>query len=118
MGYNGVTMDTIFPDPIRKLPKADIPIEGLKAYLSQAENHQIVFMEFHSDVDLSEHSHAGQFGIVLEGRIDLNIGGEQHTFVKGDRYFIPDGITHSGKIYAGYADVSFFDESGRYKAME
>ena len=111
-------MDTIFPDPIKKLPKADIPIEGLKAYLSQAENHQIVFMEFDTDVTLSEHSHASQFAIVLEGKIDLNIGGEQHTFVKGDRYFIPGGILHSGKIYAGYADVCFFDEVCRYKVVE
>ena len=30
-------MNTIFPEPIRKLPEADIPLEGLKAYLSQAE---------------------------------------------------------------------------------
>ena len=111
-------MNTIFPEPIGNLPKADIPMEGLKAYLSQAENHQIVFMEFETDVDLSEHSHASQFGIVLEGKIDLNIGGKQHTFVKGDRYFIPGGTIHSGKIYAGYADVSFFDEPSRYKASE
>jgi len=111
-------MDSIFPGPIKNLPKADIPMEGLKAYLSQAENHQIVFMEFDTDVDLSEHSHASQFGIVLEGKIDLNIGGNRQTFSKGDRYFIPGGVTHSGKIYAGYADVSFFDEPGRYKAIK
>jgi quercetin dioxygenase-like cupin family protein len=111
-------MDNIFPDPIKKLPKADIPIEGSKAYLSQAENHQILYMEFDADVDLSEHSHASEFGIVLEGKIDLNIGGKQHTFSKGDRYFIPEGVLHSGKIYAGYAEVSFFDDVGRYKAIE
>jgi quercetin dioxygenase-like cupin family protein len=64
-------MKTIFPDPIKNLPKADIPLEGLKAYLSQAENHQIVFMEFDENVELSEHSHASQFCVVLEGKIDL-----------------------------------------------
>ena len=106
-------MSTIFPEPISKLPKDAIPLEGLKAYLSQAENHQIVFMEFDTDVDLSEHAHASQLGIVLEGKIDLNIGGKEHTFVKGDRYFIPGGVLHSGKIYVGYGDVSFFDEPDR-----
>lgn len=111
-------MNTIFPEPICNLPKADIPMEGLKAYLSQAENHQIVFMEFDTDVGLAEHSHASQFGVVLEGKIDLIIGGDEHTFVKGDRYFIPGGVLHSGKIYAGYADVSFFDEPCRYKAIK
>jgi len=34
-------MSAIFPEPIRNLPQADIPLSGIKAYLSQAENHQI-----------------------------------------------------------------------------
>ena len=91
---------------------------GLKAYLSQAENHQIVFMEFDKNVELSGHFHASQFCVVLEGKIDLKIGDQQHTFVKGDRYFIPAGIIHSGSIYAGNADISFFDEADRYQAIE
>lgn len=111
-------MTSLFPEPIRNLPKADIPLEGLNAYLSQGAGHQIIFMEFDTDVDLAEHSHAGQFGIVLEGRIDLTIDGVANTFVKGDRYFIPEGVPHSGKIYAGYADVSFFDEPQRYPVMK
>ncbi|HOE57927.1 MAG TPA: cupin domain-containing protein [Bacillota bacterium] len=105
-----------FPDPILKLPKADIPLEGITAFLSQGENHQIIFMEFSNDVDLPEHSHAGQIGIVLGGRIDLTIGGVKNTFCKGDLYYIPEGTKHSGKIYAGYADITFFDQKDRYKA--
>ena len=104
----------IFPKPIRNLPEADIPLEGIKAYLSQSDTHQIIFMEFEKDVDLSEHSHAAQIGIVLEGQIDLTIDGKKKTYTKGDRYYIPDGVLHSGKIYAGYADITFFDEPDRY----
>jgi quercetin dioxygenase-like cupin family protein len=111
-------MSDIFPKPILKLPQADIPLEGLRAYLSQASDHQIVFMEFEKDVELAEHSHAIQYGIVLEGKIDLVIGGIRHTFVKGDRYVIPEGVVHSGKIHAGYADVSFFDEADRYNVKD
>ena len=107
-------MSEIFPKPIRNLPEADIPIEGIKAYLSQSDTHQIIFMEFEKDVDLSEHSHAAQIGIVLEGQIDLTIDGKMKTYTKGDRYYIPDGVLHSGKIYAGYADITFFDEPYRY----
>lgn len=29
-------MNQIFPEPIRNLPKADIPLDGLTAYLSQS----------------------------------------------------------------------------------
>jgi len=105
----------IFPDPIKNLPEADIPLSGIKAYLSQAETHQIIFMEFSEDVELPEHSHESQWGIVLEGKIDLVIDGVKRRYSKGDRYFIPAGTKHSGKIYAGYADITFFNEKNRYK---
>ena len=107
-------MKQVFPDPIRNLPEADIPLDGLTAYLSQSDTHQILFMAFEKDVDLPEHSHADQAGIVLEGKIELVIGGERHCFTKGDRYHIPEGMKHSAKIYAGYSDITFFNEPNRY----
>lgn len=108
-------MAEIFPEPIRNLPEADIPLNGLKAYLSQSDNHQILFMEFDEDVEIPEHSHESQWGVVLEGRVDLTIEGVERTYTKGDRIFIPKGAKHSGKIYAGYSDISFFNEQDRYK---
>lgn len=104
----------IFPESILNLPEADIPLDGLKAYLSQSTNHQIIFMEFEKDAVLPEHSHESQYGIVLEGQIELTINGQTTTYSKGDRYFIPKGIIHSGKIFAGYADMTFFNEKDRY----
>ena len=108
-------MAEIFPEPIRSLPEADIPLSGLKAYLSQSDDHQILFMEFEEDVEIPEHSHESQWGVVLEGRVDLTIEGVERIYKKGDRIFIPKGAVHSGKIYAGYADISFFNERDRYK---
>jgi quercetin dioxygenase-like cupin family protein len=108
-------MAEIFPEPIRSLPEADIPLSGLKAYLSQSDNHQILFMEFGEDAEVPEHSHESQWGVVLEGKIDLAIEGIKRTYTKGDRVFIPKGAKHSAKIYAGYADISFFNEEDRYK---
>jgi quercetin dioxygenase-like cupin family protein len=107
-------MSTIFEQPIRDLPEADIPLEGIKAYLSQSDSHQIIFMEFGKEVHLPEHAHAAQIGVVLEGKIELTIGGDTFTYTKGDRYFIPEGVVHSGKIFAGYADITFFNEPNRY----
>lgn len=107
-------MNKLFPETIRNLPEADIPLDGITAYLSQSDTHQILFMQFEEDADLPEHSHAAQMGIVLEGKIELVIDGEKQSFVKGDRYYIPAGVKHSGKIYAGYADVTFFNEPNRY----
>ena len=108
-------MKSIFPEPISNLPEADIPLSGIKAFLSQSENHQIIFMEFEEDIDLPEHSHAAQVGIVIKGKIDLLFSDELRTYGKGDIYYIPSGVKHSGSIYAGYADITFFNEPNRYK---
>jgi len=108
-------MTSIFPGPVLNLPGADIPLNGIRAYLSQGSNHQIIFMEFSEDVELPQHAHESQWGVVLEGKIDLVIDSVKHTFTRGDRYFIPEGVTHSGKIYAGYADMTFFNQKERYK---
>lgn len=108
-------MTSRFPDAITKLPLADVPLDGVQAFLSQGQDHQILFMEFDKDVDLPEHAHAAQAGFVLEGKIDLTIDGKTQTYCQGDRYYIPSGVKHSGKIYAGYCDITFFDEAGRYR---
>ena len=108
-------MSNNFPKPIVDLGEANLPFEGAKAYLSQGDNHQILFMEFDEDIDLPEHSHESQWAVVLEGKIELVINGVRNVFQKGDRYFIPSGVKHSGKIYAGYSDITFFGERGRYR---
>lgn len=108
-------MSRSFPKPVTMLPKVELPFSGATAYLSQAIDHQILFMEFAETIDLPEHSHGCQWGVVLEGQIDLCIGGMMGSYLKGDSYFIPDGISHSGRIHAGYADMTFFADKDRYK---
>lgn len=107
-------MSKLFPEPILNLPKADIPLQGIHAYLSQGDSHQIIFMNFDEDVELPEHTHRGQWGIVLEGQIEMTIDGITQMYKKGDRYYIPTGVKHSGKIFKGYADITFFDDKSRY----
>jgi quercetin dioxygenase-like cupin family protein len=71
-------------------------------------------MEFSKDVEVPEHSHESQWAVVLEGRIDITIDGEVRNLKRGDQYFIPKGVKHSAKVYAGYADVTFFNQADRY----
>lgn len=111
-------MKSVFPESITALPQADIPIKGVTAYLSQADDHQILYMLFEEDIELNEHSHEDQTGFILEGRIDLVINGVKHIYTKGDRYNIPKGVKHSAYIYAGYADITVFMEPNRYKVKQ
>lgn len=111
-------MTDIFPEAIQNLPAADIPLPGLKSYLSQADTHQIIFMEFSEEAEVPEHAHAAQWAVVLAGEIEMTIGGERKRFKKGDTYYIPAGVKHAAKIHAGYADVTFFNQADRYPAKE
>jgi quercetin dioxygenase-like cupin family protein len=108
-------MAEVFPDFIRQLRQADIPLKGLTAHLLQGACQQVLFMKFDEDADIPLHAHESQWSIVLEGRIDINMGGVTRTYVPGDRFFVPKGTAHSAKIHAGYTDITFFDDKGRYK---
>lgn len=107
----------VFPPPITALPRAELPVPGARAYLSQAAGHQVLFMAFEETVEVPEHAHASQWGLVVAGEIELTIDGVRRSFGRGDRYFIPAGVRHSARIHAGYADVTFFDEPQRYRVQ-
>lgn len=108
-------MKNIFPEPICTFPKADIPLEGLTAYLSQSDTHQTLYMQFENTVELPEHEHADQVAFVLEGKIELTVKGSTKTYTKGDRYHIPEGAMHSAKVHAGYTDITIFMQPNRYE---
>jgi quercetin dioxygenase-like cupin family protein len=73
-------------------------------------------MEFEEDIEIPSHAHETQWSVVLEGRIELKIEGVTRTYTKGDRILVPKDARHSARIYAGYADITFFNEPGRYQA--
>jgi len=98
-----------------KLPKADIPINGLSSYLLQGKEQQLLFMEFENDVVVPEHSHESQWGVVLSGEIELTVEGRKNIFKKGDTYFIAAGAKHSAKIKSGYKDITLFNQKDRYQ---
>jgi quercetin dioxygenase-like cupin family protein len=108
--------DDFFPEIITNLPEADIPIEGLRSHILQGQNTQILFMSFENDVEVPEHSHEAQWGVVLEGETELTIDGRHHILGKGDTHFIPKDVQHSAKINKSYKDLTLFNQSDRYKA--
>ena len=100
---------------VTSLPEADIPLTGLRSYLFQGEANQIIFMEFSEDVEVPEHAHEPQWGVVLDGEIELIINGESHVFRRGDTYYIPRGVPHRARIRRGFKDITFFNQKERYK---
>ena len=100
---------------ISKFPEANIPIDGVLSRLIQAEEQQFIFMEFEKDIEVPSHSHNAQWGIVLDGEMEITISGKIYNLKKGDTYFIEKDEIHSAKIKAGYKDLTLFDQVDRYK---
>jgi quercetin dioxygenase-like cupin family protein len=104
-----------FPQLITKLPQADITFKGVKGWLSQAKDHQLVFMDIAPIGEVAPHAHGAQWGIVVEGEMELTIGNKKHVFRKGDSYFIPKGTVHSARFTTRTFVIDFFADRSRYK---
>lgn len=107
-----------YPDIIKALPAIDIPLNGAEAFLLQSHHNQLVFFDFKEDTEIPLHAHGAQWGIVVDGKIELSINGSVKTYRKGDSYYIPAGIEHGGKIYAGFKAIDFFADADRYRAHD
>ncbi|UCG26983.1 MAG: cupin domain-containing protein [Bacteroidales bacterium] len=108
-------MKPIFPGMITNLPEADIPFDGVKGWISQSDDHQVVFLEIEPIGAVPEHAHGAQWGIIVEGEMVLTIGGNTKKYKKGDTYFIPDGVNHSAVFNTRTWAVDYFADRDRYK---
>jgi quercetin dioxygenase-like cupin family protein len=106
-----------FPTVIKDLPEADLPFQGVKAWILQGEKHQLIFFEMQPTAVVSEHSHSyPQWGMVVEGKMKLTINGKTRTIKKGDYYLIPAEAKHQAKFLTKTQVIDLFSERTRYKA--
>lgn len=110
--------DFNFPEMILGLPEADIPFKGVRGWISQGPDHQIVFMDIEPIGAVAEHSHGEQWGLVLDGEMDLTIGGVTKTYRKGDNYFVGDGVPHSAVFKERTFVQDMFRQVDRYKPID
>ena len=111
-------MKNIFPEPILNLPKAKMPVQACTGFLFQGEKQQIIFLNVSQDTAIPVHTHAAQWEVVLEGKVELEIDGEKHSYTKGESFYIPENAPHSVNITAGYAAIVLFDQPDRYVPMD
>ncbi len=105
-----------YPKVITDLPEADIPFKGVKAWIVQTENRQLIFFEMQPDAIVPEHSHDyAQWGMVIKGGMKLTVTGKTKTIRKGDEYLIPVHAKHSASFLAKTRVMDLFLEKTRYK---
>jgi quercetin dioxygenase-like cupin family protein len=105
-----------YPELIRNLPQADIPFPGVKAWIAQGADHQVVFFDIPAGTEVPLHSHGAQWGIAVEGEMELTIGEETRVYRAGDSYYIPAGVMHGAKVLTRFRAIDFFDVPDRYPA--
>ncbi len=105
-----------FPTVIKDLPEADLPFQGVKAWILQGEKHQLIFFEMQPTALVPEHSHNyPQWGMVIEGKMKLTINGKTKTIKKGDDYLIPAKAKHHAEFLTKTQVMDLFSETTRYK---
>jgi quercetin dioxygenase-like cupin family protein len=108
--------DSGYPDVITCLPEAEAPVAGGRAWILQSEKKQLVFFEFAANLELPEHSHSySQWGMVIEGKMELTIDGKMQVYEKGDEYLVPSGASHCARFLEKSRVIDLFSETSRYK---
>ncbi len=103
-----------FPRVFQRLPEAEVPFQSVQTRLLQGPTASAMFLEALRDTTVPEHRHGDQWGIVVDGEVQMTIDGKPRTFRKGDEYFLPAGTPHAAIIKAGARVIDLFDDPNRY----
>src|SRR4030067_1600441 len=102
----------VFPEVITNLPEGDIALEGVKAWIVQGNGQQLVFFEMQPSAKIPEHSHDyPQWGMVIEGKMEMTIDGSAKIYEKGDEYLVPARAKHSARYLSRVRVMDLFKEN-------
>jgi quercetin dioxygenase-like cupin family protein len=107
---------TPFPDFVESFAEIEVPLAGVRGWMIQGGEQQVVFLQFDETVEVPEHSHAEQWEFPLAGRAQLRMQGETTEFCAGENFYIPAGVPHAATVHAGYRAMIVFNEPSRYRA--
>lgn len=84
--------------------------KGVKGWLYEGDDgKQMAYWICESDGMSAEHVHDyDEYFVVLQGRYSLIIDNKSVQLRKGDEYFIPQGVPHSGEFIAGTRTIHCF----------
>lgn len=104
-----------YPEFIKALPQADLPMAGVNGYILGGPTAQGVFFEIPEGSVVPEHSHSDQWGVVLAGEIEFTVEGNTRHCKAGDSYYVPAGAMHGAKTLSDARILEVFDVPDRWK---
>jgi quercetin dioxygenase-like cupin family protein len=107
-----------YPEMIESLPDVEVPVEGVRGKLLQSAQRQVVFFEIEPIGSIPLHTHGAQWGIVVEGEMELTIGDDTRTYGAGDSYYVPAGVEHGATFKTHFKAIDVFEEPDRYTARK
>ena len=112
-----MTRQAPYPDFMRALPQADMP-GPVKGYLLTGQTSQALFLEIPAGNRVPPHSHAAQWGLVIEGEVEFTIGELTQIFKAGDSYDIPAQVVHSAHMLTHCRLMEVFADPKRWLPKE
>lgn len=106
-------MSDFFPPFIRSLPAPDSPVV-MDAHIVPSRHVLTMFYEIDAAVEVPEHAHGAQWGVVLAGEMEMVIDGVADRYRAGDTYYVPPGSPHLARLFAGCRGIDVFADSDRY----
>jgi quercetin dioxygenase-like cupin family protein len=100
-----------FPESIRRLPKTTLA--GADVYIHDGHGTQVLFLEVPSDrpsVTVPTHTHDVEWGVVVEGEIDMTLGDRLERHRAGSTHLIPSQLPHSFTFHPGTSSIHYFVE--------
>jgi quercetin dioxygenase-like cupin family protein len=108
-------MKVILPDIIKNLPEINMPIDSIKGHLIQGRSNQSVFFEVEAGTRIPTHTHAAEWGIVIEGEFEITIENEKTLYKRGDTFFVPENTPHSGYFITNAITFHFVEDASYFK---
>ena len=82
-----------------KTKKGISPLQGFLFREAHLNNVMITWVEMQPGSILPEHRHDHeQISLVLEGKLELTVGGEKRVMTRGDVAVVPSNVPHSGRV--------------------
>lgn len=109
-------MSEDLPQIIKELPQINTPTNSIIGHLIQGISNQAVIFEAKAGTQIPTHTHAAEWGIVIEGEFEITIGNEKTIYRKGDTFFVPENTPHSGYFITNAISFHFLNDDSYFKS--